>query len=93
MRLFIYIAVVLLLCACSNSEGVPTSPQSSPVDVVDDSLAGMVRVNSIDAIAVLGTTDNDARANEQPEMKVKFSYDFSIGQHEVTCGEFDSLMK
>ena len=93
MRLFIYIAVVLLLCACSNSEGVPASPQSSPVDVVDDSLAGMVRVNSIDAIAVLGTTDNDARANEQPEMKVKFSYDFSIGQHEVTCGEFDSLMK
>ena len=46
MRLFIYIAVVLLLCACSNSEGVPASPQSSPVDVVDDSLAVMMLVDA-----------------------------------------------
>ena len=92
MRLFIYIAVVLLLCACSNSESISDSSQSSPVEVVDDSLAGMVRVHSIETVAILGTTDKDARANEQPEMRVKFSYDFSIGQHEVTCGEFDSLM-
>lgn len=92
MRLFIYIAVVLLLCACSNSESISDSSQSSPVEVVDDSLAGMVRVHSIETVAILGTTDKNARANEQPEMRVKFSYDFSIGQHEVTCGEFDSLM-
>lgn len=89
MRVIFLLLISILFCSCSNSEWVS---HSSSVEVAEDSLAGMVRVNAVDAIAVLGTKNKEARASERPEMKVKLSYDFSLGQHEVTCDEFDSLM-
>ena len=86
----IYALLVLALVACSNSVD-PSAPPSAVI-VMPDSLSGMMRVPAINSITVLGTDNGDARSNERPRMEVEFSYDFSIGRHEVTCAEFNSLM-
>ncbi len=82
----------LLVCSCSNSVGV--SAEKKPlVDVSTDTLAGMLRVQTLKSVTVLGTQDSKAKVNERPEMRAHFDYDFSIGRHEVTCGEFNSVME
>ena len=82
----------LLVCSCSNSVGV--SAEKKPlVDVSTDTLAGMLRVQTLKSVTVLGTLDSKAKVNERPEMRARFDYDFSIGRHEVTCGEFNSVME
>ena len=91
MRLFFVLTFALLLLGCSNSEGVSSSG-NFVVDTVKDSRTGMVRVNAKNAIVVLGTTDASAKTSERPQMKVNVDYPFSIGRHEVTCGEFNTLM-
>ena len=40
----------------------------------------------------LGTDVKSAPLKERPQMSVRFSYDFQLGLHEVTCGEFNDLM-
>lgn len=64
----------------------------APTMYVEDSLPGMLRVASNTQQVILGTNVASAKANERPMMQVLFDYDFSIGRHEVTCGEFNSLM-
>ena len=93
MRLFICIAFLVLICACSNSESDSIPQQSPSVEIFEDSLSGMFLVKATGAVAVLGTDSKEARVNEQPAMQVKFGYDFYVGKSEVTCGEFDSLMQ
>ncbi|WP_405342466.1 TIGR02171 family lipoprotein [Fibrobacter sp.] len=88
----LFTLLAFLICACSNSEGDSASQQTSPVEFSEDSLSGMLRVKATGAVAVLGTNSEEARVNERPAMLVKFYYDFLLGQHEVTCAEFDSLM-
>ena len=58
----------------------------------DDSQKGFVKVNAAGRSVFLGTDDPSANAKERPQMKVKFDYDFFIGNHEVTCGEFNEVM-
>ena len=82
----------LLVCSCSNSVGV-SAEKKTLVDVSTDTLAGMLRVQTLKSVTVLGTLDSMAKVNERPEMRARFDYDFSIGRHEVTCGEFNSVME
>ena len=82
----------LLVCSCSNSVGV-SAEKKTLVDVSTDTLAGMLRVQTLKSVTVLGTLDSKAKVNERPEMRARFDYDFSIGRHEVTCGEFNSVME
>ena len=93
MKSLFFILLSILICACSNSEGVSAGQQSSSIEVSEDSLAGMLHVESVGAMALLGTDSENVRANERPVMQVKFSYDFSLGKYEVMCGEFNALMK
>ena len=93
MTSLFFILLSILICACSNSEGVSAGQQSSSIEVSEDSLAGMLHVESVGAMASLGTNSENVRANERPVMQVKFSYDFSLGKYEVMCGEFNALMK
>ena len=79
-----------LFCACSNSVGI----SSGEPDVFEaDSLSGMLFVKSQSGYVTLGTGEATARANERPMMWVHFNYNFSLGRHEVTCGEFNDLME
>ena len=90
--LLLCFALCGVLVACSNSEGIlESSKQDGNAD--EYTLEGMLRVNSEGAIVLMGTNDSLSKANERPEMRVSLDYKFFIGLHEVTCAEFDSLMK
>ena len=76
------------LCSCSDSS---SSTGVEPVDILpDESRAGMMLVKSAGKSTVLGS-NSSSKPNETPKMKVLFSYDFSIGEHEVTCDEYNSF--
>ncbi len=81
---------VFQLTACSESDGV--SSNSSRPEISFGSLSGLVRVSASNNVVALGSNDVSARASERPQMNVSMNYDFSIGEHEVTCHEFNDLM-
>ncbi len=78
--------------ACSNSEYI-YSQQNVDSAFESDTLDNMVVVKHEKKEVLLGTNEGAARANERPQMRVTLNYDFSIGKSEVTCAEFNSLMK
>ena len=92
MRLLFYVLIGILFIACSNSEWTSVPQSSLSVDCHEDSLSGMLLVDAKAAKIVLGTDSEKARANERPQMQVKFDYAFSLARHEVVCGEFNALM-
>ena len=53
----------------------------------------LLLIHANDLTVELGTNLPDARVNERPAMKVKFNYDFYVSRHEITCSEFNALMK
>ena len=63
-----------------------------PVGVKEDSLTDMLHVHASGSVVTLGT-DEKVRSIDRPKMKVKLDYDYYMGRHEVTCGDFSSLMK
>lgn len=86
--------LIALLDACSNS--------TSPIEIncfntlsacTDFEESPLVKIYSKGKTVTLGTTDSLAKADERPQMKVNFDYDFSIGRNEVTCNEFNVLMR
>ena len=91
MKLF-FALIAFLICACSNSEWTSVPQPSSPVSCLNDSLSGMIHVDAKGSKILLGTDSENARANERPQMQVKFDYAFSLALHEVVCGEFNALM-
>ena len=88
-----YLIAILLvsLYACTDSNST-YGFESDVVKTVEDSLSGMLRVSG-NVTAHLGTNDITAKATERPQMDVLLTYDFSIGKSEVTCGDFNALMK
>lgn len=89
------LASAFLCCimgACSNSE-MPSDPaDSASVEIASDTLEGMLRVRAAGASVILGS-DESSRPIDRPVSIAEFSYDYSMGRHEVTCGEFNALMK
>ena len=89
--------LLISVVSCSNDSG--STHESSSVDSLEldiDSLKnydGFVHVKSKGESIVLGTEAKDANVDERPAMKVSFDYDFYVGRHEVTQGEFGKLMK
>lgn len=79
--------LLTLLVACSNSE------VSTGYWAEDEVGADMVHISARGKLVTLGSNLSTARADDRPEMVATFDYDFSIGRHEVTCGEFNTLMK
>ena len=90
MMKFLLLLLLFLLNACSESGGSSTN---ATMNVAEDSRSGMVRVSAKNVVVPLGTDDATAKSNERPQMKVVLDYDFSMAKHEVTCGEFNELMK
>lgn len=84
------LGVFPLLCSCDSPSGNSYDPTMFDED---PSQEGLIKVNAIGRSVTLGTKRSSANIKERPEMKVEFTYDFSIGKHEVTCGEFNELMK
>lgn len=81
----------LLWNACSNSSAVN---DDEPFVFGSSEIEGFAVIKSLGKSTVLGTNSaNDGTLKERPQMKVAFDYDFYIGRHEVTCGEFNGMMK
>lgn len=98
------VAVALLVLfgsfgvSCSNTDDALSGQYRTEIyDASEfferDSVEGMVRVNASGAYVILGTDDLGARMVERPQMKVTFTYGFSMGRHEVLCKDFNALMK
>lgn len=79
------------------SEGQPIVP--SDTTETDSLESGTVLPEIEDMIIVRGSTvtlgsdDAKYRPSERPAMKVRLDYDFSLGVHEITCGEYGELAK
>lgn len=69
-----------VLCGCSNS--------ASPYEALDSEDENLLVVKASGRTALLGSDSDDAKSSEKPEMAVSFDYDFKIGRHEVTRGEY-----
>ena len=88
---------VTFLESCSDS---PTQTEmgsslvcSSSENCRDVSLQdGFALIKSSGKYTELGTNVKSAPQKERPQMDVKFAYDFQLGKHEVTCGEFNDVM-
>ena len=89
LALFVCVASFLGSCAFFDND----SSKSLVKLELDENLHEMVRVYPLHGKVILGTTDQSAKAEERAELTVKISYSFAVGRHEVTCGEFNSLMK
>lgn len=79
------------------SEGLPIVP--SDTTETDSIESGTVLPEIEEMIIVRGSTvtlgsdDAKYRPSERPAMKVRLDYDFSLGVHEITCGEYGELAK
>lgn len=90
--------ILILVClfwGCDFSESSGENRViASRIDLIPDSLhEDFLKVPSAGNFVYLGTNDEFVPQDERPLMKASFSYDFSIGKHEVTCGMFNSVMK
>ena len=89
--------LLVLVAACSNSTSeytdVEVSSDSSSSDATEDipEIEEMIIVRG--GTVTLGSDDAKYRPSERPAMKVRLDYDFSLGMHEVTCGEYAGLAK
>lgn len=92
------VATLALMVSCSDDSPTQTEMGSSLVcsskeNCPDAELRdGFILVKSSGKFVELGTNSKSAKANERPEMDVKFTYDFQLGRHEVTCSEFNALL-
>ena len=89
--LYVWLAAFLTFFAgCSNSVSDGWLVENL---LGEDSLAGMFRVNASGTAILMGTTDTLAPLRDRTQMWVTFTYDFSIGAHEVTYGDIMSVAK
>ena len=92
---FTVLAVVALLASllcsgCSNSEyGGWVNESELDLNPASD----MLRVKASGQAVLMGSNDTLSPMRDKPQMWVTFSYDFSMGKHEVTLGEMDSVLR
>ena len=91
MRFYIFGLSCLFFLACSESGSHSSSTENH--EDLPAFLEGMLPISASNAGVTLGTDNENAKPSERPQMNVKFDYDFYMAKSEVTCGEFDSLMR
>lgn len=84
------LAICLVFLAGCYSDEKPSSPKYD-VEYVDRE--GFVHIVAAGQETVLGTSLKTAKANERPQLKVSFDYDYGLSRNMVTCGEYESVMK
>ena len=85
---YLLISFCLLLLSCNSADLADV-----PWVLEDETHEGFLKVRSAGKSVFVGTEDSLALASEKPRMEVKFTYDFSMQEHEVTQGEFALLLK
>lgn len=91
------LASLIFLVACTSpnsSNGSDNKEKDNAIEVeADPNLDGFILVHSKGKHTLLGTNLKEAAPKERPQMKVEFSYDYSLERNEVTCGDFNETMK
>ena len=79
--------------ATDSSEAVATDTTETDTIAKDtvQAISGMVFVKG--GTVTIGTNGNSFKTNERPAMKVLLDYDFYMGVHEVTCGDYGKVAK
>ena len=96
MRILLAIIVFLFLIGCSNSESFtpPNTEESVPNDSVQiDPIVIEGMIHFANGKVSLGTNNKNFKESERPAMEVILDYDFYMGIHEITCGEYASVAK
>jgi len=88
---FLMVASAFMACS-SGSESNPSAPSYKVEAEQDSKHEDFILVHTTGVSSIIGSNDASAKASDRPEMEVSFTYDFSIGKHEITCGEFNKLM-
>ena len=80
-----------LLCSCTEENDFPfeSALVSSAIEL--EEMEGFVVVNAGGKSTFLGSDISGVRSSETPQMKVNFTYNFYIGEHEVSRGEYIAL--
>ncbi|SHL04277.1 TIGR02171 family protein [Fibrobacter sp. UWEL] len=82
--------------SCTHHDANPMYQDDYDVSEVeygkDEAHEGLIHIQSAGHYTYVGTNKVNANKKEMPAMKVKFDYDFSIGEHEVTQAEYASVM-
>lgn len=95
--MYVFLIMLALLCAACSSDDSSSSVEQPNKDTyqsnLPDTLKAMSHVHAYNKKGMVGTLSPVAKLNETPQMSVSFDYDFLIGEHEVTCGEFKNKMK
>lgn len=92
MKFLLTIFLSIFFIACSNSESAYSNETSSNNEISDFlEPEGMIRLES--GFTTIGSNDKNYKATEKPAMKVVLDYDFYMGSHEVTCGEYAKTAK
>ena len=90
----LFSALYLAACSNSTSEYLEEDPSGSEDKVVPSDTTEIEEMIIVRGGTVtLGSDDAKYRPSERPAMKVRLDYDFSLGMHEVTCGEYAGLAK
>lgn len=97
LKIILALMLAAFLVACSDDSSDNTEDRactvfgicSSSSQFVIDS--NFVKVAAAGQSAVLGTDLENATINDRPQMTVNFTYDYYIGKHEVTRGEYFAL--
>ena len=99
MKYLLAFILSLFIISCSNSDSAHPSEQISSGEAdnsfQNDSLSAVVDIEGMNHLeggsVTIGTNDKNFKANERPAMKVLLDYDFYMGIHEVTCGEYAKI--
>lgn len=88
--------VLLAFAAVIGCSDEVSSRPPQPFEPPEDSLSenpGFVKFNAAGDSVYLGSDLATVPAGERPRMLVKLNYDFWLSKHEVTCGEYKSVME
>ena len=91
MKIFFLLCIFLLLAACGNKDDGANATDEQTIS--DSYLESEEMVHLTKGSVKIGSNDKSFKANEKPAMKVLLNYDFYIGKHEVTCGEYADIAK
>ena len=99
-KIFLFSVPLLgsLLGACSDDSPTRTEMSSPLVCRVQENCPDVTLhddfalIKATGKFVELGTNLKSAPLKERPQMDVKFLYNYQLGLHEVTCGEFNELM-
>lgn len=77
----------------SSSSSLFVEVSSSSVAEAKNLLqADLLKMATKNTEVYVGTNLESAWVKDRPQMKVLLSYDYSLGKHEVTCGEYNAVI-